>query len=201
MKHTIIFFITALYLIAYPADTISFDKRPTVPLKQGVFLVATPHLTDPNFLHTVVLIVSYGKEGALGLIINRPAYIRLRQLLPDIEGIEKITTPLYIGGPVGRDNINILFTSDKPLDGAQIVFGNLYVTGRKDVIIPVLQNHEPDSKVRAYAGFAGWAPGQLEHEISRGSWITIEADLKTIFTDDPFRIWPSIFTIPEEIMI
>ena len=58
-----------------------------------------------------------------------------------------------------------------------------------------------NTKVRVYSGHAGWTPGQLEHEIMRGDWITIKADFNKIFSEEPARIWPSIFKIREDMMI
>ncbi len=200
MKHIITVLVIA-FIIVNPLLAGSYDKRTTVPLKQGVLLVATPELSDPNFIHTVILLVSYGKEGALGLIVNRPAGIHLKQALPEIEGIGKEIFPVYPGGPVNRDILFILFTSDEPPGGAQKIFDHLYFADRRDVIIPMLESQNIKNKVRVYAGYAGWASGQLEHEIMRGSWITMEGNLETVFTDDPYSIWPSIFKIPEDILV
>ena len=76
-------------------STISKD----VPLKQGVFLVATPELIDPNFIHAVILITAYGKNGASGLIINRPTEITIQQAIPDIKEPKNAASNIYFGGP------------------------------------------------------------------------------------------------------
>lgn len=201
MKYSIALFAAFLYVMAGALEVSSSDTRKPVPLRQGVFLVATPELRDPHFIHTVVLLVSYGKEGARGVIINRPAGIDLKEVFPYIEGVEEGIFPIYLGGPVERDTMAMLFTSDKSLEGALKVFDNLYFTYSRDLIIPMLQEQNPDEKIRVFAGFAGWFHGQLEREIKQGAWITVEADLATVFTEDPFRIWPSIFKIPEDLMV
>ncbi|MEK6584111.1 MAG: YqgE/AlgH family protein, partial [Nitrospirota bacterium] len=77
-KYFLSLFAIVLCLAAAPAETISFNTHETVPLSQGVFLVAKPHLSDTNFIHSVILLVSYGKEGAMGVVINKPAFIQLR---------------------------------------------------------------------------------------------------------------------------
>jgi putative transcriptional regulator len=201
LRYVLYLFVVVLYLVAAPVETISSDNHETVPLQQGVFLVAKPHLSDPNFIHSVILLVSYGKEGAMGLLINKPAYIQLRHLVPEVKGMKGVAIPIYKGGPVSISDINILFTSDTPKEGALQVFDNVYFTGRKEMILSLLQDEPLNAKVRVYAGYTGWAPGQLEHEIMRGDWITINADVKKIFAEEPARIWPSIFTIREEMMI
>ena len=194
-------FIAAFYFAAVPAKAISSDIHETVPLEQGVLLVAKPHLSDPNFIHSVILLVSYGKEGATGLVLNKPAYIQLRDLVPELKGLKGAAIPIFKGGPVSAGDIYILFTSDTPKEGALQVFDNVSFTGRKEMILSLLQDKPLSTKVRVYAGHAGWAPGQLEHEIMRGDWVTIKADVKMIFAEEPARIWPSIFPIREEMMI
>lgn len=194
-------FVVALYFAAVPAKTVSSDNHETVPLEQGVLLVAKPHLSDPNFIHSIILLVSYGKEGAMGVVLNKPAYIQLRHLVPELKGMKGAAIPLFKGGPVSTSDINMLFTSEIPREGALQVFNNISFTGRKEVILSLLQDKPLNTKVRVYAGHAGWASGQLEHEIRRGDWITIKADLNKIFSEEPARIWPSIFKIREDMMI
>src|SRR4030067_1733705 len=168
-------FVVVLYFAAVPAKTISSYNNETVPCEQGVLLVAKPHLSDPNFIHSVILLVSYGKEGAMGVVINKPAYSQLRHLVPELKGMKGAATPLFKGGPVSTSDINMLFTSDTPREGALQEFDDVSFTGRKEVILSLLQDKPLNTKVRVYSGHAGLAPGQLEHEIMRGDWITIKA--------------------------
>ena len=177
-------------------STISKD----VPLKQGVFLVAKPELIDPNFIHAVILITAYGKNGASGLIINRPTEITIQQAIPDIKEPKNAASNIYFGGPVNRNNLFALFTSDKKPDNAQNAFGKTYFSGSKEAILSLLKNGDKKEKKRIYAGYAGWMPGQLEFEIRRGSWRIVESSEEMVFSDYPENIWPSIFKRPEEIM-
>jgi putative transcriptional regulator len=168
--------------------------RSAAPLKQGVFIVASPHLNDPNFLHSVVLLVMHGKDGAFGLIINRPTDITLEKVLPDEQQIKGLSLNLFSGGPVNRNLLFFLFHSDKPLAGSQKVFGEVYFTGSLDPIVELIKNRKGiDREIRCYFGYAGWAPGQLEMEVSRGDWIIKEADMETVFSHNPSEIWPSFF--------
>src|SRR4030067_3666995 len=150
-------FVAAFYFAAVPAKAISSDIHYTVPLEQGVLLVAKPHLSDPNFIHSVILLVSYGKEGAMGVVINKPAYIQLRHLVPELKGMKGAAIPIYKGGPVSINDINILFTSDTPKEGALQVFDNVNFTGRKEVILSLLQDKPLNTKGRVYAVHAGWS--------------------------------------------
>lgn len=188
-------------LVVSPLSAVAYDNKMAVPLRPGIFLVATPALEDSNFIHTVILLISYGKDGTVGLVINRPAGLSLQQVLPDLKGIEKRSLPLYLGGPVSRNSLYVLFTSDHPPPGAQKVFDRIYFSDRKDVITPLLQEQDLSNKVRVYAGLAGWFHGQLEQEVRRGAWVTMEADQKMVFTDNPLSIWPSIFKIREDLLV
>jgi len=201
-KCIIVFIVMGVvFFIADPMAAGIRERARSVPLKEGVFLVAVPRLMDPNFIHTVVLLISYGEGGASGLIINRPLSIHLGQVFPDIEWIKKTELPLYSGGPVNRDNLFILFASPDPPPGARRISGDLYFSERKDVILPVLEKGDPAQRIRVYSGYAGWAPGQLDREMTRGTWITVEADPEMIFTDNPYRVWPEIFSLPEELLV
>lgn len=188
-------------VVLTPLAVRAYDDKMAVPLRPGIFLVATPLLEDSNFIHTVILLVSYGKDGTVGLVINRPSGVPLQQVLPDLKGIEKRSLPLYLGGPVTPDSLYILFTSDHPARGAKKVFDRIYFADQKEVIIPLLQDQESKNKVRIYAGLAGWFHGQLEQEMKRGAWVTMEAAPKMIFTDNPLSIWPSIFNIREDLLV
>ena len=188
-------------VVLSPITAGAYDDTMAVPLRPGIFLVATPVLEDSNFIHTVILLVSYGKDGTVGLVINRPSGVSLQQVLPDLKGIEKRSLPLYLGGPVSQNSLYALFTSDHPPQGAQKVFDRIYFADRKDVITPLLQKQDLGDKVRVYAGLAGWFHGQLEQEMRRGAWVTMEADPKMVFTDNPLSIWPSIFKIREDLLV
>ena len=96
-------------VVLSPMTAGAYDNKMAVPLRPGVFLVATPALEDSNFIHTVILLVSYGKDGTVGLVINRPAGLSLQQVLPDLKGIEKRSLPLYLGGPVSRNSLCPLY--------------------------------------------------------------------------------------------
>lgn len=195
MKNSITILLTALYILTNTLVSGAVEQRKAVPLKQGVLLIATPKLEDPHFIHTVILVVSYGGEGAFGLIINRPSGIDLKKIFPYLDGIADSAFPVYLGGPVQQDSMSILFTTDTPPEGAKKISENLYFAYDKNILVPALQHSNQNNKIRIYAGSAGWAHGQLEHEIMSGAWLTIEANQDIIFTENPFKIWPSVFPI------
>lgn len=184
-----------------PAEAADPERIGSGPLKPGVFLFSSPRLRDPNFLHTVVFLVTYGSEGASGLIINRPTDVPLHLALPDIEGIEKLSKPVYFGGPVNTGLILALLRADAALPGAQKILDDIYVTANRKIVMAALRNQNPDQRIRIYAGYSGWAPGQLDREFARGDWILMDADPESVFSEHPSRIWPAYFENQEKIQI
>ncbi|HTN44680.1 MAG TPA: YqgE/AlgH family protein [Nitrospiria bacterium] len=185
---------------AFPADA-SGPARTGAPLRPGIFLLSAPRLNDPNFFHTVVLLVTYGKEGASGLIINRPTDVPLVKALPDLEGTENFSKPIYFGGPVSTNLMLVLLRSNSSLEGARNVLGDIYFTASRKVLTDALVNPDPDKKVRVYAGYSGWAPMQLDAEFVRGDWVIMDADPGAVFAEDPSKIWPAFFEGKEKIQI
>lgn len=159
------------------------------PLGKGVFLVASPNLTDPNFRQTVVLICEYGPEGTLGVIVNRPTEFLLSEALSKLPLLKGTSYVLFLGGPVQPNGILMLFrVGQKPADTRQVVEG-VYLGGNMDTLERIITQPKPTETFRAYAGYAGWAPGQLEFEMSMGSWATVQADSSSIFDKDPASLW------------
>lgn len=181
------------------APPVGANGRSPLHLKQGVFLVAVPQLLDPHFRRTVVLLIAYDKQGAAGVIINRPTDVPLEQALPNLKGIEALSSSLFFGGPVSQNHLTVLLRSDKSLDGAHKVFDNVYVTEKKDHLAEILRNPNPGKNLRIYSGYSGWGPGQLDQEVGRGDWIIITADQDIIFSEEPSKIWPELLKKRERI--
>jgi putative transcriptional regulator len=152
--------------------------------------VATRQLLDPRFTQTVVLLIRYDKEGALGLVINRPTKANLSDALPDLPNLKRVKETLFLGGPVDLSRIFLLLLSAEPPKDSLRVFGNVYLSSSKEVLeqrIPIQNNKE---KLRVYAGYAGWGAGQLESEIQQGHWNVWHADAEIIFNMPAKDIWP-----------
>lgn len=161
-------------------------------MAKGQFLVASRHLRDPNFSETVVLLIDYDRNGAMGLVINRPTEVKLSKIFPEMEGLQHRTDTLYIGGPVGINQILMLIrSSNQPKESRRIV-EDIYISSSPTVFKQMINHGESEKKFRVYAGYAGWAPGQLNHEVSRGDWHVLSADSETIFRKTPSDIWPEL---------
>ena len=155
----------------------------------GKFLVASRSLLDPNFSKTVILLVSSDDDGALGIIINRPTPVTLDQMVEDLQGIEEDPETVWVGGPVAHWQLVLLFRSEFHPEDTESVLEGVYFSGSREVLEDLL---EGDMEYRVYAGYAGWSPGQLEHEIARGSWHVLPGESEMIFDGDPMSLWEEL---------
>jgi putative transcriptional regulator len=161
-------------------------------LGKGIFLVASPAMRDPNFRQTVVLLCEHGPEGALGVVVNRPTAMLVSEALPQVPVIEGQHHVLFAGGPVQPNHVLILYRlSQEPTD-THHVFDGVYLGGNMEALERVLQMPSGSEFFRAYVGYSGWGPGQLENEMKTGSWITLPADSMIVFQKEPSQIWPDI---------
>jgi len=166
------------------------------PLARGTLLVATPDLPDPNFMRTVVLVLSYGADGAMGLIVNRRTDLDLPDVVPDLESPRSPRQLVYAGGPVSPEVVLMLVRSRDEMKDAVRVFDDVWVSDSRELLERFAK--KPNKSVfRVYAGYAGWAPMQLDAEVGRGDWIVIPADGDIVFNDSPSQVWRSLVP-PEE---
>jgi putative transcriptional regulator len=166
-------------------------QRPTGSLL-GSLLVATPALRDPSFERSVVLLVAHEAGGAMGVVLNRATEVPVSEVLGDWGGLAQEPAVLFEGGPVQPDSAICVArarTGAGRLSGFQPFFGPL---GTVDL------GREPErlrgrvDGVRVFAGYAGWSPGQLEEEISAGSWFTFEALPGDPFMTRPDDMWSMV---------
>lgn len=157
----------------------------------GRFLVATRQ-QQGFFSETVVLLINYGGDGALGLIINRPTKLPLDQALPNVKEIQGSGRSLYLGGPVSLEHLTLLIHSKTPPEKAIHVIDDVYASGSLTVLRALAENQLKGARFRAYAGYAGWAPGQLDAELAHGDWIVVPASTNAVFTKDPAQLWRTL---------
>jgi len=161
-------------------------------LAQGKFLVADRRLMDPNFRETVVLLIHYGPDGAMGLVMNRPLQLKLSTVLPDIKELDRREETLYLGGPVEPTRILLLVRSANPPEASMPVFGDVYLSSSQKLLQHLINKPVKEERFRIYAGYAGWAPKQLESECDRGHWHVLTADTETLFDKKSSEIWPEL---------
>lgn len=160
---------------------------------KGVFLVAKPDIGGGPFLKSVVLLLEHDQSGTLGVIINRATEIPLAEAMPELDAAESRDLSLFFGGPVGLDGLLFLFRAEDPPEGAREILESLYFSGDAQVLENQLAASPSGDSLRLYLGHAGWAPGQLDEEIERGSWKLVPANVRTVFDAEPQAIWKDLY--------
>ena len=161
-------------------------------LAKGKFLVASRQLIDSNFQKTVVLLIEYGMEGAMGLVINHPLKVRLATLFPDIKELKQRQDTVYRGGPVAVNQMLMLIGSPKTPQGSIPVIQDVYLSSSLEELMRLIKNADKNERFRIFAGYAGWAASQLDFERTRGDWHVLKADADAIFTQNPSELWPEL---------
>ncbi len=160
------------------------------PLANGILLIAKPELVDPNFRETVVLITQpVAGGGPLGVVLNRPTEFRLSRLWPDAGAVPDAFDRVYVGGPVARNQLIYLVQTDERIESGLPVLDNVYLIGDAQLVKDIVAAKVKASALRVYAGYAGWAPRQLQGEIAAGGWYMLPADAATIFAADTASLW------------
>ena len=149
-------------------------------------------MRDPRFAQAVIYMIAHNKEGAMGLVVNRPlGRGPISDLLKSlgVEGVDTgVETILYYGGPVELDKGFILHTSDYVLKGTQMVDDGIAVTTDIEILRALARGKGPRRSL-VTMGYAGWAPGQLEAEMRRDDWFSIPAEEFLIFDEDSKTKW------------
>jgi len=153
----------------------------------GSLLIAHPNLLDPNFKHTVLFIpVNNDDDGSFGLIINRPTGKKVKDFLPDQDLRDLAHVPVFIGGPVGNDQITFAafeWKKDEDLVVCQTHLGIDEAWKLKD---------NETTSIRAFVGYAGWSKGQLESELDDKSWLVQRPDLDMMDLEKCSGLWQAI---------
>ncbi len=167
-------------------------RAPSFRPARGMFLIASRGLLDPNFSESVVLLLEYDAQGALGLIVNRPTEVQLTDLLPEVEELKERTDVVYLGGPVSKNRIVLLMrTAQHPADSGR-VFADTYVSSSMETLKQAVALSREEVTFHAYVGYAGWGPGQLDDELSRGDWHITPAEEAMVFDRASDEIWPEL---------
>ena len=153
----------------------------------GMLLVAKPHLLDPNFTHTVMLVTQAADGAAFGVILNRPTPKSLARMLPDRPELARFTEPLYFGGPVETVGLFAVFRNPTSPGEAFAAGSDLWLALRPTTVEQLI--HSPPKQLRFYIGYAGWAPGQLAREVERGDWWVLDVDPDVLFLEDTGNLW------------
>ncbi|WP_293758853.1 YqgE/AlgH family protein [uncultured Paraglaciecola sp.] len=160
---------------------------------QNYLLIASPSMDDPYFSRTVTYICEHNEHGAMGLVINQPVGMKLKELVEQVDDKaevidEKAEDIILAGGPVSQDRGFILHTSQPGWASSLTMTPEVMVTTSKD-IISSLGNQDAPEKSLIMLGYAGWTAGQLEEEIQTSSWLMVEADTEILFDTPIHKKW------------
>jgi len=172
--------------------------RPTAPdaaestSLAGQLLIASPELRQPAFDHAVILLARHTREGALGIIINRPAKTHpIADLLAafgaDTSGVNG-DIRIFIGGPVDPGIGFVVHSTEYQTPDTLDIDGRVALTIAPDVLRDIGLGKGPQKSLAAF-GYAGWGPAQLENELAHGVWITVPEDPALVFDDDRAKLW------------
>ncbi len=160
----------------------------TVESLRGNLLIAGPALLDPNFRRTVVLVGDHGDEGALGVVLNRPTDLTVEEAVPVLAGLAGRDARVFVGGPVRPTDVVVLAEFEEPGRPDLPVLDSIgFLVGEVDPGVAAVVR-----RVRVFAGYAGWGPGQLERELEERAWITERARPADVFADEPGRLWSAV---------
>src|SRR5208282_4869242 len=152
-------------------------------------LIAMPAMGDPNFTQTVALVCEHSAGGALGLILNRPLPMRMKEIFEQLE-IELANGPLserpvLRGGPMQTDRGFVVHRAGGEWDSTMEVSDTIHVTTSRDILAAMARGEGPEEALVAL-GYAGWGGGQLEDEIRANAWLNAPVEAGIIF-DLPFE--------------
>ena len=153
---------------------------------RGRLIVASPSIFDGNFRQSVVLIAEHSEAGAMGVVLSRQSQTTIAQAAPQLEAIIDGEEPIHVGGPVQGSALVVLAEFQDPGDSAFTVLEDIgFVAVGTDIddLSGAVRN------ARAFAGHAGWGPGQLEAELEREDWIVMAPRREDIFNEEPEALW------------
>ncbi len=168
------------------------DAAPDGGSLAGQLLIASPEIGDPRFDHAVILMVRHDKEGAFGIIVNRPIEDRsLADLLGEMgehdTGIDG-SIRVFAGGPVEPGIGFVVHSADYHRAETLDIDGRVAMTSSREILHDI-GHHKGPLKFLVAFGYAGWGPGQLENELAQHGWFTSPEDSQLTFDDNRARVW------------
>jgi putative transcriptional regulator len=191
-----------LAALAVAPATVLHAARPSEPdvsgptSLAGQLLIASPELRQPAFDHAVILLAKHTREGAVGLVINRPGKTHpiadlLAGLGADASGVNG-DIQVFVGGPVDPGIGFVVHSTEYRTPTTLDIDGRVALTVGPDVLRDIGLGKGPKKSLAAF-GYAGWAPAQLDNELAHGVWITMPEDPTLVFDDDRARLWDEAF--------
>ena len=171
----------------------NMDSQKFSEYLKGQLLIAMPDIGDPRFDKSVVLLCFHSDEGAMGVVLNKPAgLIKLSDIVKkDGEVVKESpeTIPFHFGGPVEQYRAMIVHTCDcESYSSTNFVSEEFGLTTTPDILEDISNGKGPAGK-KLLLGYAGWSPGQLEEEIQKNAWLVCDSDPGLIFETGSEEMW------------
>jgi putative transcriptional regulator len=173
------------------------SKRPE-DLATGKILVTPRSAADPLFAESVILLVRYDANGALGLMVNRRTTVSISRALREIAGAAGHSEPVFVGGPVELDTVFALARAPQSPEGAKKVFGDVYFIAARPALEKAIGADTSPSNLRIYIGYCGWGPQQLENEVRHGAWHIFSHNEDAAFDAEPSKLWRKLVAGAED---
>lgn len=159
----------------------------TEKIEEGMVLISEPFLSDPNFTHSVVLIVKHNEEGSFGFVLNNESEYRLNEVLEDFPVFD---SPVYLGGPVGVESLFFIHSRNDLISGGHEVVPGLFWGGDfEELKSRIKEGSIQQEEVIFFVGYSGWEEGQLESELEGQSWIVTGINAKEVFDKTGKSLW------------
>mgnify|MGYP001367728273 CR=1 FL=1 len=179
-------FLTAMIAIAFAAPVLAVE-----PADEPVILVARPALRDRIYGATILITKPLGNGGHMGFIVNKPTPVTLGKLFPDHGPSQKVTDPVYLGGPVKMEVLFVLVQGrDSPGSGAMQLTPDLYLVVERALVDRIIEGGA--GHARFFAGTVLWAPGELRSEIDKGFWYVHDADTSLMLRKSTNGMWEEL---------
>ena len=179
------------FLVAVVATALTAPARAAEPVDEPVMLVAKPALRDRLYGATILIARPLGNGGHMGFIVNKPTPVTLGKLFPDHGPSQKVTDPVYLGGPVSMEVLFVLVQGrDSPGNGAMQLTPDLHVVVERGLVDRIIEGGA--GRARFFAGTVLWAPGELRAEIDKGFWYVQDADASLVLRKSTNGMWEEL---------
>jgi putative transcriptional regulator len=162
----------------------------------GSLLIASPELADPNFAHSVVLLLRHDDNGAIGVVINRVTSLPPAKVFPELaETLGKYDGKLYRGGPLAPSRLLFLVRglAAATVNGPEVA-DKVFLAADPDSLPEIMRLATGPDEFRMFAGHAEWMAGQLESEVKHGAWHVVPATADLVFSAKPTKLWDQLST-------
>ena len=156
-------------------------------IQKGSILIANPHLADPHFTRSVILLCTHSNEESMGFIINHKTNYLISDMVTELPNCH---LPIFEGGPVSLNSLYVLHQYADKISESTHIIDNIYWGGNFNDVIRLIQsgNFHPNA-IKFFMGYSGWGKNQLNEEYNEQSWIVSDSSASFVFQTDEQKIW------------